>query len=329
MRRPGVASLGSLAAVAVLAACGTTSSATDEETSAAGGDPITVTDSAGTEVTLPDGPAQRVVALEWAQAEIMTSLGVELVGLSDVEGYTSWVGESVPLVNEPTDVGQRTEPSVEAIADLEPDLIVGVARSIPDTVREQMEQIAPILLLDNANSADPLGTVEASVTTLATTVGKRDEGKQLIDDFTTTLDNNRARIEAAGVTGTEAVFASPYEDGGNVQIRMHGPGSAPQAVMSEIGLTPAWTDAGDEAYGLSYTDIEGLTALPADSWFLYWANADEDNPITTYLEPNAIWQTLPFVQQGRVARAAEGIWVYGGPESLGDFSDNVAEVLGA
>lgn len=327
LRRSALA-LGSIAALTVLAACGTTSPATDETTTATG-EPITVTDSEGNDVTLADGPAQRVVALEWAQAEIMTSLGIDLVGVSDVAGYTSWVGAAVPLIGDPTDVGQRTEPSVETIADLEPDLIVGVARSIPDAVRSQMEQIAPVLLLENANAADPLGAVTDSVTTLATTVGRQDEGAALLDDFTATLDANKARIDAAGRTGTEAVFTSPYEDAGNVSIRMHGPGSAPQAVMSAIGLAPAWTDAGDEAYGLSYTDVEGLTTLPADSWFLYWANADEDNPVTTFLEPNAVWQSLPFVRDNRVEPAAEGIWVYGGPKSLAAFSDDVADKLGA
>ena len=86
MRRSAVA-FGSIAALTVLAACGTTSPATDETASAAAGEPITVTDSEGNDVTLPDGPAQRVVALEWAQAEVMTSLGVELVGVADVPGY--------------------------------------------------------------------------------------------------------------------------------------------------------------------------------------------------------------------------------------------------
>lgn len=312
----------------VLTACGTTSAPTDETPETAG-EPITVIDGLGEEVTLENGPATRVVALEWAQAEILTSLGANVVGVADVEGYDSWAGTAVPLEGDPADVGARTEPSVESIADLEPDLIVGVTRSIPDAVREQVESIAPILLLDNANAADPLGEVENSVTTLARAVGEEDAGTELLAEFDATLEAGAEKIAEAGLDGTPVVFASPYADGSNVTIRMHGPGSAPQAALTEIGLMPAWDDAGDEAFGLSYTDVEGLTALPDDAWFLYWDNSDSDDPVETYLADNAVWQSLAFVTEDRVAPAGNGIWVYGGPVSLGAFADEVVEILGA
>lgn len=339
------AAVSALAVAFVLAACGTTADAestsdattaeadgaeeTSEDAAEAAAGPITLTDSDGNEVVLENGPATKIVALEWAQAETLSSLGVELVGLSDVAGYTSWVGTAVPLIGEPTDVGTRTEPSVETIAALEPDLIVAVARSIPDEVRSQMEQIAPILVLNYADAADPLGQIATSVDTLAQAVGMEEEGAALNDELTATLEENAAALEAAGLTGTPVVFTSPYADGNTVQIRMHGPGSAVGTVMTEMGLVAAWTDAGDEAYGLSYTDVEGLTALAAESWFFWWANADEEDPVTTYLEPNAVWASLAFVQEGRVAGIADGIWAYGGPESLAAFSDDVVRALGA
>lgn len=192
-----------------------------------------------------------------------------------------------------------------------------------------MEQIAPILLLSSANATDPLETVKEGVETLAAAVGLSEQGDALNEEFDAKLAENAEATEAAGLAGTPIVLTAPYADGNSVQIRMHGPGSAPQAVMTAMGFTAAWTDPGDEGYGLSYTDVEGLTALAAETWFLYWANADEDDPLTTYLEPNAVWASLPFVQEGRVAGAAEGIWVYGGPASLMEFSDDVLRVTGA
>lgn len=324
--RAAAAPLGALATLALLAGCGTTSDAADATVDDSA-QAVTVTDVDGESVTLENGPAQRVVALEWAQAEVVTSLGVDLVGLTDVAGYESWVGNAAPLAGEPEEVGTRTEPSVERIAELEPDLIVGAPRSVPDEVRSQLEKVAPVLLLDSADAADPLGTVADGVNTIATATGTEDEAEDLLAQLDEKLTENAAAVTAAGIEGEPVVFASPYADGSNVSIRMHGPGSAVQAVITEMGLGTAWEDAGDEGYGLSYTDIEGLTALPDDTHFLYWANADEEDAIEAHLAGNGVWENLPFVQDGGVAGAAEGIWAYGGPESMMAFSDDVLRAL--
>lgn len=327
--RPGRAALlpaALLALLPALAACGTTSDAVDPGTSSTA-EAVVVQDATGADVVLEDGPATRVVALEWAQAEMLSSLGTELVGLSDVEGYESWVGGAVPLASEPTDVGLRTEPSVEQIADLEPDLIVGVAESVPDAVREQMEQVAPVLLQAGADASDPLGTATEELRTLATAVGAEEEADEVVAAFETTLEENAQVLADAGLAGTPVTFTSPYAEGANVTVRMHGPGSAPQAVLTAMGLEPAWTEAGDEAYAISSTDVEGLTALPERTWFTWWANGASEDPVETSLSSNAVWQSLPFVEAGRVAGVADGVWVYGGPASLAAFSDEMTALL--
>ncbi len=315
-------------AVTALAACGTTDEpATDATTTAAGG-PVQITDDRGETVEL-DAPATRVVSLEWMQTEMLTSLGVTPVGAADVAGYTSWVGTAVPLAGEPEDVGTRGEPSVEAIAALEPDLIVGVTSSVPEGAMEQMERIAPVALFDGADGADPLGYVEDTFTSIATLVGAEDAAEEVLAETQQRIDDNAAAIAEAGLEGTPVVFASPYAEGANVTVRMHGPNSAFQAVADEMGLTAAVTDPGDEAYGLSYVDVEGLTALPADTRFLYWGNDDEDDVVETVLAANPVWQSLPFVQEGHVHRAGVGIWAYGGPESLAGWSDDLVAQLTA
>lgn len=327
--RTSAASAALLVTVGLLAGCGTTSAATDAVSGGAtAADPVTVVDGAGEEVVLEKGPAKKVVALEWAQAEILSSLGVELAGVADVAGYESWAGAAVPLEGDPADVGIRSEPSVEAIAELEPDLITGIDGSIPDAVRAQLEEVAPVLIFETADASDPLGTLSTAVDTLATAVGREDEGEALNQEFETALAESAERVEAAGRAGTPVVFTTPYADGSNITIRMHSPGSAAQAVLDGMGLTPAWTAEGDPAYGLSSSDVEGLTAIPGDGWFLYWANADQEDPVEGYLGDNAVWQSLPFVEAGQVAGVAEGIWMYGGPASMIAFTADIERALG-
>ncbi|WP_454048601.1 ABC transporter substrate-binding protein [Cellulomonas sp. Marseille-Q8402] len=316
-------------ALTTLAACGTTDEPADDTatTSAAGG-AVSITDDRGETVEL-DGPATRVVSLEWMQTEMLTSLDVTPVGAADVEGYTSWVGTVVPLQGEPEDVGTRGEPSVEAIAALEPDLIIGVTSSIPEGAMEQMERIAPVALFDGASAEDPIGYVEDTFRSVATLVGADDKADEVVEATEAEVAENAQAIADAGLEGTPIVFASPYAEGANVTIRMHGPRSAFQAVADAMGLTAATTDPGDDGYGLSYVDVEGLTALPADTRFLYWGNDSEDDVVETVLASNPVWQSLPFVQQDHVYRAGVGIWAYGGPESLAGWSDDLVAQLTA
>lgn len=327
--RRTLTALAAVGALALLAACGTTDEpASDAPSTSAAAGPVSITDDRGETVEL-DAPATRVVSLEWMQTEMLTSLGVTPVGAADVAGYTSWVGTVVPLTGEPEDVGTRGEPSVEAIAGLEPDLIVGVTSSIPEGAMEQMERIAPVALFDGADASDPLGYVEQTFRSIATLVGRDDAADDVVAATQATIDENAAALADAGLEGTPVVFASPYAEGANVTIRMHGPRTAFQAVADEMGLTAAWEDPGDDAYGLSYVDVEGLTALPADTRFLYWGNDDEDDVVATTLADNPVWQSLPFVQQGHVHRAGVGIWAYGGPESLAGWSDDLVAQLTA
>lgn len=311
-------------AVLTLSACGTTDPAADEtgpvaETRA----PITVTDGRGEEVTI-DAPAERVVTLEWSSTEDVITLGVQPVGVADIDGYESWV-TSAPLTDDPVDVGTRTEPSLESVAAADPDLILGITDSVPDGAMDQMEKIAPVVLLTGADASDPLGTMRENFTTTATLLGEEDAAEQVLSDLDTTIEDSAAQIEAAGMSGTPFNFSYIYEEGNNFSLRMHGPGSQPIALATAVGLTPAWQKAGDSAWGLSTLDLEGLTRLPPDTFFTYWANEGVDDP-TAALEGNALWESLPFVEDDMVAAAAEGVWVYGGPASSIQWVNQVAEL---
>jgi iron complex transport system substrate-binding protein len=194
---------------------------------------------------------------------------------------------------------------------------------------EQMERIAPVALFDGASAEDPIGYVEDTFRSVATLVGADDKADEVVAASEAKVRENAAAIAEAGLEGTPIVFASPYAEGANVSIRMHGPRSSFQAVADAMGLTAATTDPGDDAYGLSYVDVEGLTALPEDTRFLYWGNDSEDDVVETVLASNPVWQSLPFVQQGHVYRAGVGIWAYGGPESLAGWSDDLVAQLTA
>ncbi len=195
MRTPAIALTAVAAASALLlTGCGTTESA-----GAASGDAaIVVVDDRGENVELA-APAEKVVALEWNTAENLVALGVMPVGVADVEGYGDWV-QSEPLDESVTDVGQRGEPSVDAIAGLAPDLVL-TTTDLPESVIAQIEEFAPVLVVRGADASDPIGQMEKNFERIATATGQEDEADAVLAGFDEKIAEGEAAIEAAGLVG--------------------------------------------------------------------------------------------------------------------------------
>jgi len=307
-----------------LTACGTTEEASTGAGSTPGGESITLTDGTGAEVTL-DGPATKVVGTEWNVVENLVSLGVDPVGVADVEGYSAW-SSAVPLVNEPADIGTRGEPSVETIASLAPDLIVATT-DLPADAIEQLKAIAPVLQVVSADGTQQIQQSEDNLELIAQATGTEDEATKVIDAYDAAVSDAKAQLDAAGLAGSRFLFADAYVDAGAVSIRPFGPGSLIGDVTTELGLENAWTGEVDPAYGLGTTDVEGLTTV-GDVQFLYNSNATQgDDPFAQTLAGNAVWQSLAFVQAGDVHRMPDGIWAFGGPASMTAYAEAVTDLL--
>lgn len=312
--------------VLLASACGTTEEAVGEEPAGSAAEPIRLTDSRGEQIVL-DGPATRVVGLEWNVVEHAVSLGVMPVSVSDVEGYGNWV-QAAPLDDSVTDVGLRGEPSLETIAGLQPDVVLATA-GLPDQAITQLEDLAPVLVVEGADASGSIAQMREDVRLVAEATGTEEAADQLFADFDAALDDGAAALREAGTAGDPFFMTDGYIDGGQLSIRPYAEGSLLSEVSERIGLTNAWTGKGDAQYGLDQTDVEGLTALPAGTHFLYIANdADGGDPFEQALSDNAIWTALPFVRSGDVHRLPDGIWMFGGPLSMQEYVEAVVEALG-
>ncbi len=311
-----------------LTACGTTDTpgAAGPPSAAATGGPISVADGRGARVSL-EAPATRVVSLEWSTTEDVITLGVQPVGVADIKGYTSWVTAS-PIPGSPIDVGTRTEPSLESVAAAEPDLILGIVGSVPESAVAQLEKVAPVVLLTGADASRPLDLMRENFTTTAKLLGKEARAAAVLSDLDSAVAAGAQAIADAGKAGAPFSLSYIYAEGNTFSLRMHGPGSFAVAVAGELGLEPAWTEAGDEGWGLSTLDLEGLTRLPAETEFGYWGNADTEDPLAD-LAGNKLWNSLSFVKAERVHRMGVGIWIYGGPASAKQWIADVVAAVAA
>ncbi|MQA82476.1 MAG: ABC transporter substrate-binding protein [Streptosporangiales bacterium] len=299
-----------------VAACGTTEAPKEQSTGA----DIKVTDSRG-EQTLP-GPAKRVVALEWGLVENLLTLGVTPVGIADIKQYNVWVSAE-PAPTSVKDVGLREEVSLDAVAGLDPDLILATTSGACGKPLPQFEKIADVLCFDGTDPNGNLQHMRDQFTAVAKSVGKGAEGDKVLADFDAKLADGKQKIADAGLAGTKLAGAHGWTDQGAPVVRMFGKRSLGSDVAEEMGLENAWTGKSDD-WGLAMTDVEGLTKI-GDAQFYYIAPVD--NIFETKLPKNRIWQNLSFVKKDQVHKLDGGTWLFGGPASTSQFVDELVAAL--
>ncbi|GEL22360.1 ABC transporter substrate-binding protein [Pseudonocardia sulfidoxydans NBRC 16205] len=336
-RRPVIRRLAILAAVAAttLAACGTTDvgtsaapdtaapasrSCADDRTATATG-PVTITDGVGRKVELAT-PATRVAVLEWQQIEDTLTLCVTPVAVADKSGYGTYVSaEKIP--DGVVDVGTREQPDLDALYATNPDLIIVEAFTADDEKLTQLQQRGvPVLATLGANAADPIGNMKGVFTMIAQATGRTERADVVLQQFDAHLAEAKQKVSAVALPTKDFLFFDGWIEGGNVAIRPYGKGALFTALGEQLGMTPAWTDAIDKAYGsggvdpaygLAQTDIEGLTAVGSAN--LFYSNDDTADSYVTELQKSSIWTSLPAVKEGRAHAFPPGVWGAGGPLS--------------
>lgn len=178
-----------LAAVITLAGCSSSgsddgsgsSSATDSAASDSGTFPATVATQFG-DVTV-DAKPEKVVALGWADAEMLYALGVQPIAMSD---WLAYGGDGVgpwatSLVTEPAEQLGTTELDFEAINDLAPDLILNTRSDNSEDTYDTLSAIAPTVY--GPEGVTSYGTSwEQQMTSVSEAVGLPEKGQQIIAD---------------------------------------------------------------------------------------------------------------------------------------------------
>ena len=306
----------------------------DDPTETASG-PVSLTDALGRTVEL-DEPAERIAVLEWQQIEDALTLCVAPVAVSDAEGYSTYVSAE-PLPEGVVDVGTRGEPDLDALYAADPDLIIVEAFSADDDIIAQLEKRdVPVLATVGADASDQIGNMKQVFAMIGEATGRTERAEQVLEEFDEHLAEAQQQVADVDLPTKEFLFFDGWVEGGNVVVRPYGQGALFTELGQQLGLTPAWTDEIDEAYGsggvdpsygLAQTDIEGLTAV-GDANLFYSDDATPDSYVAE-LEKSSIWASLPAVVEGRAHAFPAGVWGAGGPLSNQQAIDAYVDILTA
>jgi ferric hydroxamate transport system substrate-binding protein len=276
--------------------------------------PITVTHDGG-DTVLEQEPA-RIVALEWHSVEDLLVLGIQPVAIADVEGFKTWVTIDTALADDVQDVGLRQEPSLEAISAAEPDLIIGLDyRDI--AIYDQLSAIAPTILVSSypqEEGVTPLADLRDRLRHVAGFLNRQAEAEDAIAAMDATIDEQAAAIEEAGLSGASFVVAQGFTSENAPVWRLFTDGALVGDAITATGLTNVWTADGGE-WGFTTNSVESFVELPEDVNVFYIVN-DTDNIVEGVLADDPIWQSLPFVQEGRFFPLGGDTWTFGGTQSV-------------
>jgi iron complex transport system substrate-binding protein len=291
-------------------------------TTVAAPEPVTIPHALG-ESTITGIP-QRIVALEWTYVENLLALGIQPVGVADMEGYTDWV--KVPIALDPSvvDVGERGEPNLETLTGLKPDLIITAAFRSAENY-EQLSAIAPTIAFDSYPTDERItqyDEMRQTFRTIADLVGRTTEGEAVLAQMEAKFAAARSQLEAAGKLGESFVLAQAF-GGDTVQIRLFTDNAMATEIVTQLGLENGWNGPFDQ-YGFTTVSIETLPEL-GDVNFFYVVQ--DDNDVFTREAIAPLWNELTFVQNDNAYPLGGDTWLFGGPLSAELVVDKVMEAL--
>lgn len=310
-----------LVSMMALAGCAGSADAPSQAPAAAAGE-RTITHALG-ETTIPTTP-QRIVALEWTYVEDLLALGIQPVGVADIEGFNDWVKLPVALDPAVVDVGDRGEPNLETLAQLDPDLIIAPLFRVADTY-EELSAIAPTVIFDPYPTDETVTQYDEMRQTLlqiADLAGRTGEAEAVLARLDEKIAAARSQLEAAGQAGAQFVLAQAF-GGDAVQVRLFTDNAMAAEIVAQLGLENGWEGAFDQ-YGFTTVSVETLPEL-GDVNFFYVVQ--DDNDVFTRDAIRPLWENLTFVQNGNAHPLGGDTWLFGGPLSAELLIDKVVNLL--
>ncbi|AVY95831.1 MULTISPECIES: ABC transporter substrate-binding protein [Microvirgula] len=241
----------------------------------------------------------RVITLEYHATEMVLALGVTPVGVADTGGYSRWVGVEKARLATAINVGNRQQPSLEAIAMLRPDLIVAVDFRHA-SLKALLERIAPTLML-SSSEREGLAAVFEDHRQLALTLGLETRAGLALTVLDDCLARERNRLAAAGWAGKPLAILQHIA--GVPQMWAFAGNSVPGGVQKALGLGGPWLHE-RARQGITVKTVEELLVL--DVTLALLGGAPPQTPV---------WKQAPAVRHERLLVLPDGLWPFGGPVS--------------
>lgn len=264
-----------------------------------------------------DHPPTRVATLDWALSETVMSLGVTPVAASDTQNYNQWVSKP-SLPDSVADLGSRTEPNVELLTKLKPDLILISSYLLP--AYDTLSRIAPVAVVDIYNdSQTPLANAEQLTRELGQILNREQQAEDLIKQTRQHLQDNGAKLRQAGADDRNLMFIRFVN---KQTLRIHGKGSLINDTITQMGLHNEWQQA-TNSWGFATTEISKIAEHQDTRVLIFGPLRPKDREALTQ---SPLWQAMAFTRNKQVYELP-AIWSFGSLIAARRLSDNITRLL--
>jgi len=245
------------------------------------------------------GTPHSAIALDPHVLDLMLSLGIQPVGYAEVSEHllgSPKLGEPMAQIkylgdrvtSNPTHIGTRESPSLEAIVRLKPELIL---KEWPDApLYANLTKIAPTLIV--RNSADDYQW-QQGLLTLAQVFNREQQAKQVIDEYEQSIAQAKAELDLVANNSNVLLLAM----GGVDKIAIDTEETFVKTLLKELGFQLTTPKQLQEREGRIDISLEIVPQLDADMLFV---SADWDS---TVKDIQNLWREHPILRSHPAARA--------------------------
>lgn len=243
------------------------------------------------------GTPQRIVVLTNQGTESLLALGIKPVG-----AVKSWIGE--PWFDHIKDqmsgvevVGDETQPNMELIASLKPDLILGT-KVRQEKIYSQLSSIAPTVFTENLGDS-----MIENFELYTKALNKEAEGKAVLDDFNKSIEEAKTKL---GDKTKLQVSLARFQPG---KVRVYYKNNFAGVILEKIGFARPEAQNKDEFTA----DVakEQMAVLDGDVFFYFASDrAGDDGASKTAKEwlSDPLAKNMNVTKKNRVFQVNEAIW---------------------
>ncbi|MEK5185391.1 ABC transporter substrate-binding protein [Solibacillus sp. FSL W7-1324] len=309
MKSKSILSILSIMFILILTACGGSNDNGSEENASDSkkeDTSYTVEHAMGT-TTIAKTP-ERVVILTNEGTEALLELGVTPVGA--VQSWTGdpWYDHIADEMIDTKVVGLESEVNVEAIAALQPDLIIG-NKMRQEEIYEQLSAIAPTVFAD-----DLRGNWKNNFELYSKAVNKEEKGKEVIETYDSRIADLKEQL---GDKLTMKVSMVRFMAG---DVRIYQKDSFSGVILDQLGFARPESQDVDE-FAIKGATKEQMPLMDGDILFYFTyetgdgAASDLENE---WLE-DPLFNNLKVAQKGEVYKVDEVIWNTAGGVKAANF----------
>lgn len=271
--------------------------------------PRTVKHAAGT-TEIKEKP-KRIVVLENGELDGVLTLGITPVGMTTSKGENPIPSYLADKLEGVTTVGTINEVNVEAIAALQPDLILG-NQLRADKLYPQLSQIAPTVF-----SIRPGFPWKENFLLIGETLGMEKEAEAKLQQYHEAVSGLGNSVPDG--TTVSLVRFMPGK------LRLYGRKSLIGVILQDAGLVrPAEQDIDELAVEISPETID-----KADGSIIFYTSYGTPAATgeTAVIESSS-WKALPAVAEGKAHRVNDDVWYLGlGPTGAMQIVSDLKELL--